>query len=135
MPIDGSIGGEAVVDRLTPVSLNLHYGTRGRVRFVISGGVSYMPATTIVATAGITLQLGGVPVPSLTLPDVAVTAAATLESSVGGNVGAGVRVPMGGSVSLLFDGRVFGFPERTLEWGRTSGTPSPIEDALLTGIR
>ena len=122
LPIGGTITGVAEIERLTPFSLNLHYGAGERVRFVASGGVSFMPATTLVATVGVGLQTGGIPgIPSIDLPRIGVTAAATLDGSVGGNLGVGVRVPLSPKVSLLFDGRVFGFPEREVEWGRGSG--------------
>jgi len=62
-----------------------------------------------------------------------VSAAATLDGGFGGNLGAGLRVPLGDSVSLVFDARAFGFPKRELAWGSGSGT-SPIEEALAAAL-
>jgi hypothetical protein len=51
----------------------------------------------------------------------------------GGNLGAGLRVPVSSHVSLLFDARAFGFPKREIQWG-SGGDSSPIEDALAAAL-
>ncbi len=50
IPLTGDLSGETQIDRLTPFSLNLQLGFGDGVRFVISGGASYIPATTVAAT-------------------------------------------------------------------------------------
>jgi hypothetical protein len=134
IPISGDLAGETRIDRLTPVSLNLQIGVGGSARFVVSGGVSYIPATTVAATVHLRLGIDDVPgLPPLTLPGASVTAAATLEGGIGGNLGLGLRVPVGSHVALLFDARAFGFPKRELQWGSGSGS-SAIEEALAEAL-
>jgi hypothetical protein len=134
IPISGEIGGETQIDRLTPVSLNLHLAVGESVRFVISGGVSYIPATSVAATVRATLGVDDIPgLPPITLPPLSVSAAATLEGGIGGNLGAGLRVPVGSHVALLFEARAFGFPKRELRWGAGAGS-SPIEEAIAAAL-
>jgi len=134
IPITGALEGETQIDRLTPVSLNLQFAAGETVRFVVSGGVSYIPATTVAATVGVAVG-GNIPgLPAITLPPIGISAAATLDGGFGGNVGLGLRVPIGSAVSLLFDARAFGFPTRTLEWGPGGGESSVIEDALASSL-
>jgi hypothetical protein len=124
IPISGALEGETQTDRLTPVSLNLQFVAGERVRFVASGGVSYIPATTVAATVGVALR-GNVPgLPPVTLPAIGVSAAA----------GLGLRVPVSSGVSLVFDARAFGFPTRTLQWGPGGGESSVIEEALAASL-
>ena len=131
IPVTGDLSGESEVDQLTPFSLNLQLGFGERTRFVISGGASYIPATTVAATVQVRLGLENIP--GISLPPIGVSAAATLDGGFGGNLGAGLRVPLGDSVSLVFDARAFGFPKRELAWGSGSGT-SPIEEALAAAL-
>jgi hypothetical protein len=134
IPISGALEGETQTDRLTPVSLNLQFVAGERVRFVASGGVSYIPATTVAATVGVALG-GNVPgLPPVTLPAIGVSAAATLDGGLGANVGLGLRVPVSSGVSLVFDARAFGFPTRTLQWGPGGGESSVIEEALAASL-
>lgn len=131
IPVNGVLTGESEVDRLTPISLNLHLAFGGTTQFFISGGGSYIPSTTVAATVGVELGLGDLP--GLSLPRIGVSAAATLDGGFGINVGAGLRIPVAETVSLVFEGRAFGFPKRELRWGSASGT-SPIEDALAEAL-
>jgi hypothetical protein len=134
IPVSGDLTGETRIDRLTPVSLNLQFVAGESVRFVASGGVSYIPATTVAATVRLRLGIDDIPgLPPLTLPAVAVSAAATLDGGFGGNLGLGLRVPLGSHVALLFDARAFGFPRRELQWGSGSGG-SLVEDALAEAL-
>lgn len=134
LPVSGDLTGETRIDRLTPVSLNLQFVAGEGVRFVVSGGLSYIPATTVAATVHVRLGIEDIPgLPPITLPGVSVSAAATLDGGFGGNVGLGLRVPVGSRVALLVDARAFGFPKRELQWGSGSGS-SVIEDALAESL-
>ena len=134
IPVAGDLSGESEVDRLTPFSLNLQVGFGDRTRFVISGGVSYIPATTVAATVQVRLGLGDIPgLPPITLPPIGVSASATLDGGFGANLGAGLRVALSDNVSLVIDARAFGFPKRELEWGSGSDI-SPIEEALAASL-
>jgi hypothetical protein len=135
IPVSGDLSGETQIDRLTPFSLNLQVGFGDQVRFVVSGGASYIPATTLAATVSVRLGLPDIPgLPPITLPGLSVSAAATLESGFGGNLGASLRVSVSPQVALVFEGRAFGFPTREVQWGSGSGRPSPIEEALAAAL-
>jgi hypothetical protein len=134
IPISGALDGETQIDRLTPISLNLQFVAGEKVRFVASGGVSYIPATTVAASVGVSLG-GDIPgLPPITLPAIGVSAAATLDGGFGGNLGLGLRVPVGSNVALVFDARAFGFPKRELQWGPGGGESSVIEELLAASL-
>jgi hypothetical protein len=134
IPVSGDLSGETQIDRLTPVSLNLQVGVGDQVRFVISGGASYIPATTLAATVHVRLGASDIPgLPPITLPGLSVTAAATLDGGFGGNLGAGLRIAVSPQVAFVVEGRAFGFPTRELHWGSGSGS-SAIEDALADAL-
>ena len=135
IPISADLSGATSIGRLVPVSLNLRFVAGENVQFVASGGLSYIPSVTVEAAVDIGLVVGGIPgLPSLPLPDLGVSAAATLPGGFGGNLGAGLRVPVSSSVSLLFEARAFGFPKQEIQWGSGSGESSPIEDALAAAL-
>lgn len=134
IPILGALEGDTQIDRLTPISLNLQFATGDTVRFVISGGASYIPATTVAATVGVALGADIPGLPPVTLPAIGISAAATLDGGLGANFGLGLRVPVSSSVSLVFDARAFGFPTRTLQWGPGGGESSIIEEALAASL-
>jgi hypothetical protein len=135
IPVTGDLTGETQIDRLTPVSLNLQLGFGDGVRFVISGGGSYIPATTVAAKVDVRVGVSDIPgLPPITLPGIRVSAAATLEGGFGGNLGAGLRVKLSPNVALLVEGRAWGFPKRELEWGPGSGDPSAIEESLAEAL-
>jgi hypothetical protein len=135
IPLTGELSGETQIDRLTPFSLNLQLGFGDGVRFVISGGASYIPATTVAATVHIGIGVSDIPgLPPITLPALSVSAAATLDGGFGGNLGAGLRVAVSPQVALVFEARAFGFPKREIQWGTGSGSPSPIEEALAEAL-
>jgi hypothetical protein len=134
IPVSGDISGVTQIDRLTPVSLNLQLGFGESVRFVISGGASYIPATTLAATVSVALG-GDLPgLPPIDLPPIGVSAAATLDGGFGGNLGLGLRVPLGAHVALVVDARGFAFPKREVRWGAGGGDTSPIEEALADAL-
>jgi len=135
IPISADLAGAASIGRLVPVSLNLQFVTGESVQFVASGGLSYIPSVAVEAGVDIGLGLGGIPgLPPVTAPDLGVSAAANLEGGFGGNLGAGLRVPVGSHVALLFEARAFGFPKREVQWGTGSGDASPIEEALAAAL-
>jgi hypothetical protein len=102
---------------------------------VASGGLSYIPSVTVEAGVDIGLVVGGIPgLPSLPLPDLGVSAAATVPGGFGGNLGAGIRIPVSSGVALLFEARAFGFPKKEIQWGTGSGQTSPIEEALAAAL-
>jgi hypothetical protein len=134
IPISGDISGAAPIGRLVPLSLNLQLVAGESVQFVASGGLSYMPGVTIDVSVNAALGVVGIPeLPPGTLPDLGVSAAATLEGAFGGNLGAGVRVPVGSSVSLVFEARAFGFPKQQISWDAGSDS-SPIEETLAAAL-
>ena len=131
IPISGEISGEAEIGRLTPFSVNLQFVAGDKVKFVVSGGASYMPATSVAATVFVGLGAGGIPgFPELTFPDLSVSAAANVKGGFGGNLGVGLQVPLGSKTALVVEARAFGFPKQELRWGTGSGNPSEIEKAL-----
>ena len=134
IPISGDISGAAPIGRLVPLSLNLQFVAGEKVQFVASGGLSYMPGVTIDVSVAAALGLGDIPgLPPITLPDLGLSAAATLDSGVGGNLGAGLRVPVGAKVALVFEARALGVPKQSLGWDAGSDS-SPIEEVLAAAL-
>jgi hypothetical protein len=134
IPISGDLEGQTEIGRLIPFSLNLQFQAGEKVRFVVSGGLSYIPSTTVSATVGVGLG-GDIPgLPPIALPPIGVSASATLDGGIGGNLGLGLRVPVSSSVALVFDARAFGFPTKTLEWGPGGGESSTIEEVLAASL-
>ncbi len=135
IPISADISGSAPIGRLVPLSLNLQFVAGESVQFVASGGLSYMPSVTVEVSVEAALGIGDIPgLPAIPLPDLGVSAAATLDGGFGGNLGAGLRVPVGSRVTLLFEARAFGFPKQQIQWDSGSGDSSPIEDALAAAL-
>jgi hypothetical protein len=135
IPVSADLSGETSIGRLVPVSLNLRFVAGESVQFVASGGLSYIPSVTVEAGVGIGLEVGGIPgLPSIPLPDLGVSAAATVPGGFGGNLGAGLRVPVSSGVALLFEARAFAFPKQEIQWGTGSGETSPIEEALAAAL-
>jgi hypothetical protein len=126
--VDGSLD----ISRLNTFSLDVKLRSPGRsVQVFASAGLSHLPATSF--SAGVTVQfslrlLAGLPV--IALPPIGLGAQASLESSLGGNLGLGVRFGLGEKLGFVIEGRVFAFPEQALRWGPTSGAPSLLESEL-----
>jgi hypothetical protein len=137
-----SVGSGVVnVRRATPFSANLKLRTPGPVAFMVSGGLSYLPALELVLTQRVGLGVTGL---GLGTNEVTV---ATLglraetrpegpeEGHLGLNAGAGLQFSIGGKLRLFADGRFFYFKEQTLVWSRAdTGTLSPLEEALLREV-
>lgn len=126
--VDGSLD----VSRLNAFSLDVKLRSSGRrVQVFASAGLSHLPATSFTADATVQFSLrllSGLPV--LTLPAVGLGAQASLDSSLGGNLGLGLRFGLGGKLGVVVEGRVFAFPEQALRWGPASGSPSLLESEL-----
>lgn len=135
---DVSLGAGTVdVDRVHPVSANvrLQLGRRGGV--ALSGGVSWLPrldftARQSVGVAGLP-QLTGLEIARV---EVAAQAVPREEGGrLGGNLGAAVRIPLRGRVSLEVEARGFLFPEHRLVWQRTdSGSIPFVDDVVIDGL-
>jgi hypothetical protein len=136
-------GGTFDIERLRPLSLNLKLRTPGRVAFVASGGVSYLP--TVRATAEQPIGLGATGFDPATggfnVATVRFRAAALPEDDdssrrIGGNAGLGVLVGLGENLSMSLEGRGFLFPKHRLDWQPVLGGPlSFLEQPLLEQIR
>jgi opacity protein-like surface antigen len=128
------------LSNLTPVSLNLKLRTGGPLRFVLSGGVSYLPDFQFAVTQPLNLRLSGISLPpGLDLGTInasAITRPEDPESSrFGGNVGLGLQIKISDNVALVGDARVFGFPKQVLEWqvtqrGGVVAVPPELLEAL-----
>lgn len=135
IPISGNISGSAPIGRLVPLSLNLQFVAGEKVQFVASGGLSYIPPVDIDVSVNAALGIDEIPgLPPTTLPDFGVSASARLDGGLGGNLGAGIRVPVGSSLTLVFEARAFAFPSQQIRWDAGSGDPSPIEEILANAI-
>ncbi|HET7293813.1 MAG TPA: hypothetical protein VFM88_15420 [Vicinamibacteria bacterium] len=109
------------LSNLTPLSLNLKLRTGGPIRFVLSGGVSYLPDFQLAVTQPLGLRLAGVPLPpGLDFGRITATAVTRPDdpqaSRIGGNLGLGVQIRLSDSLALVADARAFGFPKHVLEW-------------------
>ena len=128
------------LSNLSPVSLNLKLRTGGPLRFVLSGGVSYLPDFQLAVSQPLNLRLSGVSLPpGLDLGTInasAITRPEDPESGrFGGNVGLGLQIKLSDNVALVGDARVFAFPKQVLEWrvtqrGGLVAVPPELLDAL-----
>jgi hypothetical protein len=131
------------VDRLQPISLNLKLKTPGRLAFTVSGGISYLPQVKIDARQQLGLGLTSVSssaaqlsVGSLVFHAEPKPADDDPAKRIGGNIGAGVRLKLGGPVALTGEGRYFHFPKHKIEWEpEITGPLSAVDDALLAEMR
>lgn len=132
---------EGEVDRVTPISLGVKLRTPGRARFFLSAGASYLPKLGATATQSLAVQLTrfSPPIEAARLSIRAEAQPGEGQSRWGATAGAGVEVALGGSVSLVAEGRVFRYQEQTLHWTLVDPAAlAPIErelqDAALKGL-
>jgi hypothetical protein len=132
--------GTADVKALTPFSLNLKLQTPGRVKLFLSGGASHLG--NIEASLSQTVGLGVVAVDlatgNLNVATIGLEASSSGQgqSAWGGNLGLGLRIPLGSKGGLLLEGRGFYFPKRTIEWQPVIETPlPPLQELLLERVR
>jgi hypothetical protein len=135
--------GEVEVDRLQPFSLNLKLKTPGRFSITASGGISYLPEVKIAARQRLgfgvpsiqqlnaDFSVGSIVFRSSVKPDQA-----DAGNRVGGNIGGGLRLKVGGPLTLVAEARYFHFPKHKIEWEpELTGPVTLVEDALLTELR
>jgi hypothetical protein len=136
-PISATIdleSGTAQFERLKPLSLNLRLRTDGPVRLHLSGGLSYLPdlEASIVQRVGLgvtgLLPGGQLEVATLGIKAVAVPTQGGDEGKLGANAGVGIAV--GGTLSVVAEGRIFVFKERRIQWS-AAGTPASALEAQL----
>jgi len=128
------------LERLTPLSLNLRLRTPGAVALNLSGGVSYLPRLELAVTQRLAVAVRGFDVGLGTLdfgriPIRAAPETQTTGSRVGANLGVGLQLKLGESVSLVIDARGFLFPERRLIWTAVPGEPlNPAEQTAVEEV-
>ncbi|MBI3932934.1 MAG: hypothetical protein HY317_05930 [Acidobacteria bacterium] len=128
--------GEAQLDRLRPVSLNLKLKTPGPVRVTVSGGVSYLPALDATVTQTVGLGVTGVTAGRVTVATLGLRAEAAPEGEgasgrLGVNAGAGIQVSLFPRLSLAVEGRGFLFRKHRLAWRAASAPRNALEEELL----
>ena len=133
-------GGDANLERIHPVSLNLRALTSGRTRVGGSAGVSYLPAFRIAIQQEAVFRAVS-PVPfEIAAAQLSLSAEALPEDEdegrIGANVGAFVQVDVASRLALQFEARYFYFRRQTLTWGPpVIEPPLPIvADALVDEI-
>jgi hypothetical protein len=110
------------ISSLTPLSLNLKLRTPGSVRFVFSGGVSYLPDFQLAVVQPLSLTVAGAPLPpGVSLGRLTARAISRPEDEAernrfGGNLGLGIQVRLSENAALVGEGRVFLFPKHVLGW-------------------
>lgn len=128
--------GTATVDRLNPVSLNLKLRTPGRVRLVVSGGVSWLPSSSFSVTQNVGLGVTLIGLAGVTVPTLPLRAGGGIEGVFGVNAGVGLHARLARRVGLVAEGRVFRFRERTLAWTRGDDRPlSALEQLLVQEVQ
>jgi hypothetical protein len=128
---------EVDLERPRPVSLNVRVRVPGTVSVGLSGGLSYLPSLKVrvvqpLAITSSLLDLVGGRVDVGEVPVVA-TADPTVEGSrLGGNLGLGLAVEVGETVSLAVEARGFYFKEHRLTWSRADNQPlNAVEEIVV----
>ena len=132
--------GDGIVDieRLYPLSLNLKARTGGAVRFVGSGGLSYLPRVKFNAALPVGLGLAAPGLPPVELASLLLQAGAITDESNskwGFNAGAGVEIQVAPSVAIVGDVRFHMFESQTFVWQTTGDATSPIEEILIAELQ
>jgi hypothetical protein len=131
-----SVGaGTVSFDRYTTASLNLRLQTPGAMALFVSGGVSYLKSPRARGRLPVRLEVEGVPV----LPGASAEIALSGDPSqpgrrLGVNAGAGARLRLGETLSLLADVRVFAFGEHEFRFEVTTQPSVPELEALVSAL-
>jgi hypothetical protein len=127
--------GTADVKALTAFSLNLKLQTPGHVKLFVSGGASHLgnidaSITQTVALGVVAVNLG---TGNLEVATIGLKASSTgqSQSAWGGNLGLGLRIPLGERGALVLEGRGFYFPKRTITWEPVVESTLPAFQELL----
>jgi hypothetical protein len=126
--------GTGEVSASSPLSLNLKLRTTGSSRLFASGGLSRMGGLEIAASQtvafGVTLvdqQTG-----NLDVGTIGIRATGTPTSAWGGNLGAGLQLPLGEHGGLVLEARGFYFPKQSFSWEPVIDTPlGPLSSELV----
>jgi len=127
---DGAVN----VERLFPLSVNLKARSGGSIRFVASGGLSYLPRVRFDAVQPVSLGISGPGISEIELARVVLKAGALAdggESRWGFNAGAGVEIDVSPNVSIVGDVRVHSFQSQTFVWQSSKNPSSELEKILL----
>jgi hypothetical protein len=132
--------GTADVKALKPFSLNLKLQTPGHVKLFVSGGASRLGSIDLSVTQTVALGVVAVNVRTGNLEVATIGLKGTTtgqgESAWGGNLGLGLRIPLGEKGALVLEGRGFYFPKRTIEWEPVIESPlPPLQQLLLERLR
>jgi hypothetical protein len=132
--------GTADFKAMKAFSLNLKLQTPGRLKAYLSGGASHLG--TLEASLEQTVALGVVAfnleTSNLEIATIGLkaTTSGTTASSWGGNLGVGLRIPIGDRGALVLEGRGFYFPKRTIDWEPVIESPlPPLQETLLERLR
>jgi hypothetical protein len=137
-PLSGSLQagpGEVPLERLIIWSANLRLRTPGPVSIYGSGGISFLPR--LRSSRGLPLQVSvnGLPGATYLRGELNLEAEpGESESRVGVNGGAGLRVRIGGPVSLFVDARVFAFKEHELRFDLDSDAGFLVLNDLVDAL-
>jgi hypothetical protein len=131
--------GVVQVDDVRPLSLNLKLRSLGPLPLTLSGGLSYLGELNAVATQPLGLGLEGIVGgrPVLAALALRATTQATEEGSggkLGANLGLGLRIPVGSTLSVVAEARAFVFQKRRLVWSAAEAPSSPVEQELLEDV-
>jgi hypothetical protein len=137
-PVNGSLSfgaGTFDLKRFTVLSLNARLQTGGPVSLFLSGGISYLPKLESEGTISATLDVPGLPnVPILTSQVRLVATPTESQHSLGANVGAGLRIRLGGNIALMGEARIFGFREYELAFSVATSPTVPLLDEAIAGL-
>ena len=116
--------GEGDLERLRPVSLNVHLRSPGALRVTGSAGVSYLPGIRFVIRQPVAAAFGDGPLTEVGLVSLPAEVLPDQEGDGrwGWNAGAGVQWQAGPRVRLQVEGRYFRFQKQTLFWGEPEET-------------